>query len=104
MKRLLKYFQHDGIGVGADGVRPLELLGAREQQVVLGGQFRLPAGLDHDGLVRLDNDCGTFDARSGFELLAGVDIRLMPSSGWKEISFAALVLATRCAIVLPTSR
>ena len=33
-----------------------------EQEMIFCGQFGLPAGLDHDGLMRLDDDGGTFDA------------------------------------------
>src|SRR4029450_1697897 len=48
-------------------------------------QFGLPAGFDHDGLVGLDDDSRTFDARSGVELIAGVYIRLVPLSGREKL-------------------
>ena len=35
----------------------------------------LPAGLDHDGLVRLDDDGGALDLVAGRELVARVDGR-----------------------------
>ena len=44
--------------------------GALQQQVVLGGDLGAPAVLDHDGLVRLDDDRGAHDALAGRELLA----------------------------------
>ena len=69
----------------ADGMRPLEFPGAREQQVILGGQFRLPAGFDHNGLVRFDDDGRAFDPRSGLKLITGVDIGLVPFTGGKEL-------------------
>ncbi len=47
--------------MGADGVRALELLGARQHQMIFAREFGLPAGFDHDGLVRLDDDGGAYD-------------------------------------------
>ena len=38
---------------------------ALEHQVVLGGDLGAPAGFDHDGLVRLDDDGGPIDAWPG---------------------------------------
>src|SRR5262245_16516629 len=44
-------------------------------------QFGLPARLDYDSLVGLDDDSCAFNARSGLELVAGVYVRLVPLSG-----------------------
>ena len=62
MNRLLNTSSITGSACGADGVRALELLGAREHEMILGRELGLPAGLDHDGLVRLDDDGGALDA------------------------------------------
>ena len=60
-EQVVEHLQHHRVGMGADGVRALELFGAREHEMVFGGEFGLPARLDHDGLVRLDDDGGAFD-------------------------------------------
>ena len=84
-EEIVEHLQHHRIGVRADGVNALELLGAGEHEVILGRQFGLPAWLDHDGLVRLDDDGGAFDAGSGLELVARVDAGLVPVAAGKEL-------------------
>ena len=42
--------------------RLLPLGDAREQEMIARGDLRLPFGLDHDGLVVLDDQGGTNDA------------------------------------------
>ncbi len=61
-EEIVEHLQHHRIGMGADGVRALELFRARQHQMILARELGLPAGLDHDGLVRLDDDGGAFHA------------------------------------------
>ena len=69
----------------ANRMGTLELFRARQQEMIFGGQFGLPAGLDHDGLMRLDNDGGTTDARSRLELVTQIDICLVPGAGGEKL-------------------
>src|SRR5207342_3476670 len=53
--------------------------------MISGRQFGLPAWLDHNGLVRLDDDGGSFDAGSGLELVARVDVGVVPVAAGEEL-------------------
>ena len=64
-EEIVEHFEHHRIGLGADGADALELDDARQHEMVFRGQLRLPAVLDHDGLVRLDDDGGAFDLVPG---------------------------------------
>ena len=55
-EQVVEHFEHHRIGMGADGAGAGELLHALEHEMVLRRQFGLPAGLDDDGLMRLDDD------------------------------------------------
>ena len=57
---------------------------ALEHEVVLGGDLGPPAVLDHDGLVRLDDDGGAAHLVAGCKLLAGVDRGVVPLPAGKK--------------------
>ncbi len=48
------------------------------------GHFECPAILDHDGLVRLDDQAGTARARTGIDVGAAIDRCLAPCAGGIE--------------------
>src|SRR5262249_24325033 len=77
-EQIVEHFEHYRVGGGADGAFPLERDDAIEHQVVLGGDFGAPAVLDHDGLVRLDDDGGAAYGAAGRKLLAGEYCGLVP--------------------------
>ena len=60
-EQIVEHFEHDRIGVGADGARPRELRDPPQHQMILRRQLGPPALLDHDGLMRLDDDGRPFD-------------------------------------------
>ena len=64
MKRLLNTSSITGSACVPMACARLSFFARVEHEVVLGGQLGLPAGLDHDGLVRLDDDGGAFDRRA----------------------------------------
>ena len=57
-EEVVEHLEHHRIGVGADGVAARQRHRARQQEMVLCRDLGLPAVLDHDGLVRLDDDRG----------------------------------------------
>jgi len=57
---------------------PLQRHDTLEQEVVLGGDFGAPAVLDHDGLMRLDDDGGAAYRVAGRKLLADEHRGLVP--------------------------
>ena len=70
-EQVVEHLQHHRIGLGADGVRALA---APRRASARDGSSRvsrgLPAGLDHDGLVRLDDDGRACDLVAGRKLIA----------------------------------
>ena len=84
-EQVVEHFQHHRVGMGADGMHALEWLDAREHQMVLARQLRLPAGLYDDGLVRLDDDGGAFHFMTRLELVAGKDRGLVPFAAGEEL-------------------
>ena len=54
-EEVVEHFEHHRVGFGAECGLPLLLLDARQEHVVLGGDLRAPAGLDHDRLVAFDD-------------------------------------------------
>ena len=87
-EQVVEHFEHDRIGLGADRGRALELHDARQHQMVLRRDRGLPAGLDHHGLVRLDDDRRTFHLVAGRKLVAGVDGRVVPFAVGEEFRAA----------------
>ena len=81
MKRLLKTSSITGSALVPIALRALERHCARQHEMVLRRDVGLPAGLDHDGLVRLDDDGGAGDACAGRELVAGEDAGIVPLAG-----------------------
>jgi hypothetical protein len=49
-----------------------------QHQVILGGQLSLPAVLDDDGLMRLDNDGGALHLVTRRKRVARIDLRALP--------------------------
>jgi hypothetical protein len=96
-EEVVEHFQHHRIGPGADGALPFQFGGAREQEMVFRRELRAPAGFDHYGLMRLDDDCGAGNFRAGLELIAGEDfsrVKFAPgeefcASGRRGESYAA---------------
>jgi hypothetical protein len=80
-EQIVENLQHDRVGMRADRMGALEFFRARQQEMIFCGHFGLPAGLDHDGLMRLDNDGGANDARSRLQLVTHIDICLVPDAG-----------------------
>jgi hypothetical protein len=48
--------------------------------VVLVGDRGTPTGLDDDGLMRLDDDCGSIDVMAGRNLIAHKYVRIVPAA------------------------
>ena len=77
-EEVIEHFEHDRVGVGADRALALEADGALEHQVVLGGDAGAPAVLDHDGLMRLDDDGRPGHGVAGRKLGARIDRGVVP--------------------------
>ncbi len=60
-EKVVEHFEHHRIGLGADGQSALELLHPAQHQMIFRREFGLPALLDDDGLMRLDDDSRSFD-------------------------------------------
>ena len=72
-EEVVEYFEHDGVGAGADGGAAPRGFGAGEQEIPLGGDLGPPFGFDDGGGVGFDEESGAGDARAGGEGLALVD-------------------------------
>ena len=81
---VVEHFEQHRIGVRADGGALLARRRAREQHVILARDLRAPAFLHDDGLVRLDDERGSWKAVAGRKMLAHEDVRLAPSAGGEE--------------------
>ena len=77
-EQVVEHFEHHRIGVGADRARALEFLHPPQHQVILRRQLGLPAVLDDDRLMRLDDDGGAFDFLTRRKRVARVDQRALP--------------------------
>ncbi len=64
-EQVVEHLQHHRIGLRADGVLADQRAGAFQHEVVLRRDFGPPAVLDHDRLVRLDDDRGARDLVAG---------------------------------------
>ena len=73
MNRLLKISSITGSAVRADGAALRQRHDAGQHEVVERGERGLPAILDDDGLVRLDDERWTGDDVTGHELVAQVN-------------------------------
>src|SRR5204862_7196614 len=80
--------EHDRIGFGSDRLLARERNAALEDDVILFRDRRLPAGFDHQGLMRLDQDGGVGHAMAGTEPLAEENLFFMPGSAGIEPSVA----------------
>jgi hypothetical protein len=80
-EQIVENLQHDRVGARADRMGALEFFRACQQEMIFRRQFGLPAVFDHDGLMRLDDDSGATDARTGLELVTKIDICLVPGAG-----------------------
>ncbi len=76
-EQVVEHLEQDGIGLGAE-LFARARLGAREDEVVLRRDLEAPAGLDDDGLVRLDDERGTGEREARAHVLALHDGRLVP--------------------------
>jgi hypothetical protein len=83
-EQIVEHFQHDRIGGGADRALPLERDSALEDEVVLRRDRGLPAFLQDDGLVRLDDDGGAIDPVARGDLRAQEDCRRAPCAAGIE--------------------
>ena len=83
-EQVVEHFEHDRIGVGADRVAARQRHGALQHQVVLGGDLGAPAVLDHDGLMRLDDDRRAHHRVAGRKLRAGEDRGVVPGAAGIE--------------------
>ena len=72
-EEVVEDLEHDRVGLGAERGLALLLLDAAQQDVVPGGDLGLPARLDDDGLVALDEQRRAVDAVAAGEVLAAVD-------------------------------
>ena len=72
-EEVVEHLQHHRVGLGAERCLAPLLLGAAQQHMVLGGDLRLPAGLDHDRLVALDDQRRAGDLAGPASGLAPVD-------------------------------
>ena len=84
-EQVVEHFEHDRIGLGADRAwRACSCDDARQHEMVLRGDLGAPAGLDDDGLVRLDDDGRAGDLVAGRKLVAGVDRGVVPVAVGEE--------------------
>ncbi len=65
-------------------MRARERCDAREHEMVLRRDLRLPALLDHDRLMGLDDDRGACHSVARRKRVAGEHARLVPDAGGKE--------------------
>ena len=72
-EEVVEYFEHDGVGAGADGRGAPRGFGAGEQEIPLVGDLGPPFGFDDGGGVGFDEESGAGDAGAGGEGLALVD-------------------------------
>ena len=84
-EQIVEDFEHHRVGMGADGARASELLHPAQHQMVLGGQRGLPAVLDHNRLMRLDNDGGSVDLVTRQKRVARINQGTMPFAVGEEL-------------------
>src|SRR5262249_55898340 len=71
--------------MGADSLRAFELHGARKQEMIFRSQLGLPAGLNYNGLVGLNDDGSALDAGPELKLVAHVHTTLVPRPGGEDL-------------------
>src|SRR5438874_698675 len=77
-EQVVEHFEHYRIGIGTDRNPLRQFPGAGEQQMELGGEFRPPAWLDNDGVVRLGDNSRSDNDMPGLERGAIEQLRLLP--------------------------
>src|SRR5262245_4213727 len=77
-EQIVEYFEHHWVGLGPDRALPLKRHDAIEHEVVFGADGGAPAVLDHDRLMRLDDDGGAGHSLARRKLTAREDGGLMP--------------------------
>src|SRR5262249_2933426 len=87
-EQVIEYFEHHRVGVRPDRALALELPGAPEHEMIVPGKRRLPARLDHDGLMRLDDDGGAGNGVAGPELTGREYVRAVPAAVGEEAGAA----------------
>ncbi len=83
-EEIVEHFEHDWIGMGADGAHALKFRDPPQHQVIFRRQLGLPALFDNDRLVRLDDDGRSSHLLSRDERLARVDGGAVPFSAGEE--------------------
>ena len=89
---VVEHFQQDGICGLAEHLA-LARRRAAKHEVVPRRHLQAPAGLDHDGLVRLDDERRSRQARAWLEHLAHIDRRIVPRPAGIEARAMPLSLA-----------
>ncbi len=83
-EQIVENFQHDGIGIGADGFLPGERRGAGQDQVAKRVPLRLPADLHNIGAVIFQDHGGAGDRCAGGEVIPMQDGGLDPPAATKD--------------------
>ncbi len=83
-EEIVEYFEHHGVGTLAHA-RLCPFCDAGQKEVIARGDFGLPFGLDHHGLMILDDQGRSFDAMARREIGAEKDRRLVPAAAGEDL-------------------
>ena len=93
-EQVVEDLEHDRVGGGAEGCRARAFRSTRRISTwFLARDLGLPAGLDDDGLVALDDEGGPGDLVARLQRLAAEDARLAPGALGEDLSHLAKRLA-----------
>ena len=77
-EQIVENLQQNRIRLGAYGDTRRQSLNAGEHNMVSGVDFRLPARLNHNGLVRFNQQSGAAHDLPAMQIFAQINLRLMP--------------------------
>ena len=95
-EQIVENLQHHRISRRADRMATGELLGACQNQMLLGGQFALPARFHHGCVMRFNDECRPLDHLPRLQLRAIIDRSGFPSALAENLRFAHRLGNCRC--------